>query len=252
MSEFRVQGVQPVLEALRLSDRVMRIWLARESNATSQRLMEAARSAGVPVRRVPREALERMAEPRTRHQGVVAELRQEALRMLELGDLIARLDPPGTALVLLLDGIQDPGNLGAILRSAAALGADGVIVPQDRSAALGPTVVKRSAGAALHVPLVRVVNLKHALPALEEAGLWTAAAVLDGAPAPEVDLDRPLALVVGGEHRGVRPSLARRCQMQISIPMGGGLDSLNAAVAAGILLYETQRQRGIRREEGKP
>lgn len=243
----RVYGVQPVLEALKDPERVERVHLARDKGGATQKIDRIAKAAGVSVKTVPREALDRLAGAGQRHQGVVAELRAARIELLDAETLIQRATArTGRPLLVLLDGIQDPGNLGAILRSAHALGAHGVVVPKDRAAPLGATAIKASAGAALHVPIAQVVNLKHVLEPLTAAGFWTAAAVMDGQPAPEVDLDRPLALVMGNEAKGVRPTLARRCDLQLSIPMAAraSFDSLNASVAAGILLYEVVRQRG--------
>lgn len=238
-----VYGVQPVLEALRDPSRVERVHIARAKSGATLQIERAARAAGVSFRVVPRDALERLSGGQ-RHQGVIAELRSGRVEPVGLEDVIARAGAAPAPLLILLDGIQDPGNLGAILRSAYALGAHGVVLPQDRSAGLGPAAIKASAGAALHVPVAKVVNLKHALEPLAAAGFWTAAAVMDGEPAPTVDFDRPLALVVGNEAKGVRPSLARRCDLRVSIPMAQtGFDSLNASVATGILLYEVERQR---------
>lgn len=247
-----VFGVQPVLEALSRPERVERIHLARERGGATDRIEQAAKTARVAVKAVPREALDRMAGPKQRHQGVAAELREASIEVLDLQGLIDRIAPVERPLVLLLDGVQDPGNLGAILRSAHALGADGVILPQDRTAPLGPAALKTSAGAALEIPIARVVNLKHALDPLTELGLWSAAAVMDGEPARSADLDRGLALVMGGEAKGVRPSLAKRCDLRISIPMAKGFDSLNVSVAAGILLYEVQAQRAENSARQKP
>lgn len=244
-SSDRVYGVQPVLEALKDPERIERIHLSRERGGATQKIDRLAKSAGVIVKSVPKEALDRMVGPGHRHQGVVAELRFGQLQLLDVEDLLARAQGASHPVLVMLDGIQDPGNLGAIIRSVHALGGQGIIVPKDRSAALGAAAIKASAGAALHVPIAQVVNLKHALEPLTAAGFWTAAAVMDGEPAPEADLDRPLALVLGNEAKGVRPSLARRCDLRLAIPMGErvSFDSLNASVAAGILLYEVVRQR---------
>ena len=238
-----VYGVRPVLEALRDPHRVVRIQLAAGRGAALQRVERAAAAAGVRIDTVPRAALDRRAGPEARHQGVLAELREAAVGPIDLQALLDRLAGVEDAIVVLLDGIQDPGNLGAIIRSAHALGADGVIVPRERSAPLNAAAIKSSAGAALHLPVASVGNLKHALEPLAAQGFWIAAASMDGDPAPRVDLTGRLALVVGGEHRGVRPSLARRCDHRVAIPIRGDFDSLNASVAAGILLYEARRQR---------
>ncbi len=236
-----VFGVQPVIEALKEPQEVAKVLLSRERGGATERIEKLCRAAGVPVKMVARDALERLAGG-SNHQGVAAELRAQGAKDVDLDALLDRATEGERPLILLLDGIQDPHNLGAILRSAHALGVDGVVLPQDRSAPVGPAAIKVSAGAALRVPIARVVNLKHALEPLSARGLWTAAAVMDGTAAPQLDLDRPLALVLGGEQKGVRPSLARRCDLQLSIPMAGGFDSLNASVAAGILLYEVRRQ----------
>lgn len=149
-------------------------------------------------------------------------------------------EPP---LILLLDHIQDPHNLGALIRSAHALGAHGVVIPKDRAAPITAAVVRASAGAALHVPISRVTNLKRALDELRDAGVWSAAAVLKGEPSWSARLDGPLALVVGSEGKGVSPTLAEYCDLKVTIPLPGGFDSLNASVAGGVLLYEVLRQR---------
>jgi 23S rRNA (guanosine2251-2'-O)-methyltransferase len=145
-------------------------------------------------------------------------------------------------LVVLLDQIQDPQNLGALIRSTYALGGHGVVIPRDRAAQITPAVVRASAGAALHLLVARVTNLKHALSELKDAGVWSAAAVLDGEPAEKARLDGPLALVIGSEGKGVRPTVAEHCDLKVTIPLAR-FDSLNASVAGGILLYEALRQR---------
>ena len=238
-------GVRPVLEALQGGRAITKILVARERGGTTQRIEQAARVAGVPVKVVPREALDRRAGGRLKHQGVLAELEEARVELLDLEGLLDRIDGSEVPLLVLLDGVQDPGNLGAIIRSAYALGADGLILPQDRSAPLGPTAIKASAGTALHLPVAKVVNLKHALEPLAERGFWTGAAVMDGDPATQCDLTRPFALIMGGEERGVRPTLARRCDFRMTIPMRQEADSLNVSVATGILLYEIKRQRQL-------
>jgi 23S rRNA (guanosine2251-2'-O)-methyltransferase len=145
--------------------------------------------------------------------------------------------------VVLLDGIQDPQNLGAILRSVYALGAHGVVLPTQRAARVTAAVVRASAGAALVVPIAYVSNLKIALDRLVERGVWSAAAVMGGEPLHQAKLAGPLAIVIGGEGSGVRPSLAEKCDLRVGIPLSHGFDSLNASVAAGILLWEALRQR---------
>lgn len=237
-----IYGVQPVLEALR-SGQVERIFVAREAGGKTKRIVDAAQSVGVSVIRMSRRELDQRARTE-KHQGVVAELDRDAAPEADVDSILDRAEAAGEApLLLLLDGIQDPQNLGAIIRSAYALGAHGVVIPKNRAASVTPAVIRASAGAALHVPVARVVNLKHAIERLEQRDVWTAAAVMDGDPAPRVRLDGPLALVIGSEGDGVRPSLAERCDLRVSVPLANDFDSLNASVAAGILLYEAVRQR---------
>lgn len=239
MSEVWVFGLHAVTEALEHPERVRQVWFCRAAGGATDRIEEAAKKSGAKVKSVPRSALERVLEPGARHQGVAAELLRT--EFLSLEGLLSNL--PELPLLVLLDGIEDPGNLGAILRSAYALGADGVVLPKDRSAPLNGVAIKRSAGAALRIPIAQVTNLKHALQPLQQSGVWTAAAVMEGTPIGQVDCTVPLAVVVGAEGKGVRPSLSKRCDFQVSIPMARGFDSLNASVATGIFLFEVGRQR---------
>lgn len=206
------------------------------------RLADAARAAGVKVRRAPRQRLNELAAGAS-HQGVA--LMMAAFPYAELEDIIKSAQAAGDrALVVIADHIQDPHNLGAILRSAAAAGAQGLVMPKDRACPLTPAAIKAAAGAASLVPVARVTNLSAAAQELKEAGLWLLAAATRQAPAPwEHDLVRPLALVVGGEHKGVGSRLMSLCDMSASLPLAEGVESLNASVAAGALLFEIVRQR---------
>src|SRR5262249_53865801 len=179
------------------------------------------------------------------HQGVAARLREFAYASLE--DVLARAKasdrPP---LVVVADGLQDPHNLGAVIRSADALGVHGVVLPKDRSVGVTATVAKASAGAVEHVSVARVTNLSRALEELKEAGLWVAAADPDGEQLLwEARLDGPLAVVVGAEGAGVRPGVLKHCDLRLRIPMGGQVGSLNASVSAALVLYEVARQRAL-------
>ncbi len=238
-----VYGVRPVLEAIRGEQRIDRILIARAQGGQTQRIRAEAKKARIKVSEVPKEELNKRAGT-DGHQGVLACLDTNEVEITDVESLLERAEAQGVPpLIVLLDGIQDPQNLGAIIRSAHALGAHGVVIPKDRSAQVTPAVVRASAGAALHLPIARVTNLKHALERLSLEDVWTAAAVLDGTPAEQARLDGPLAIVIGGEAKGVRPVLAKRCDMSITVPLSEGFDSLNASVAAGILLYEANRQR---------
>jgi len=153
-------------------------------------------------------------------------------------------EAPSPPLLLALDSIQDPHNIGAIIRSAVAAGANAIILPKDRSATITATVIKVSAGSVFHLNICRVTNLVNCFNVLKEAGIWIFGAAKDGArPVYDVDLTVPACLVIGSEGKGLRPFVAENCDLHISIPMQGSLDSLNASVAAGIILFETVRQR---------
>ncbi|AGC44836.1 RNA methyltransferase [Myxococcus stipitatus DSM 14675] len=241
-----VFGVNPVLEALRARpDEVERLYVVEGQLAAraSGELLSRAREAGVRVEKVSRERIAAMADGGV-HQGVVLELR--GFKYADLEDILdaakASKKPP---LVVVLDGIQDPHNLGAIIRSAHALGAHGVVIAKDRAVQVTGTVAKASAGAVEHCLVARVVNISRALEELKEAGLWVAAADV-GATEPmwSARLDGPLALVVGAEGPGVREGVLKHCDHRLRIPMTGQVGSLNASVSAGVLLYEVARQRG--------
>ncbi len=174
------------------------------------------------------------------HQGVVARVRQSGA--YRVSDLLREAAAP--PLLLVLDGLEDPQNLGAVLRTAEAAGVDGVIRQQRRAAPLGAAVAKTSAGAMTHVRIASVVNIAHALDELRAAGLWTVGLAREGGHRyDEVDLCLPVALVVGAEGRGLRRLVRARCDWLVSIPMRGRVESLNVSVAAGIALYEALRQR---------
>jgi 23S rRNA (guanosine2251-2'-O)-methyltransferase len=238
-------GVNPVRELLRAGgEGLAELWLAEGSERarSGAELARLARDRGAKVREAPRAKLDRLAGT-DRHQGVVAVVAD--YRYHDLEALLARAaGRGGPPLLVVLDGIEDPQNLGAIIRSAHALGADGVVIPKDRAAGITPAAAKASAGAVEHCPVARVTNLAQALDRLKEAGVWTVAT--DG-DAPDdlgsVDLTVPTALVLGSEGSGVRPLVRRTCDRVARIPMRGKVGSLNASAAAAIALYEAARQR---------
>ena len=211
------------------------------SPAVAQAL-DLARAAGVKVRRVSRTDLDRLAQGAV-HQGLG--LRLAAAAYAPWDQVVDLAQAAGNrALVVLADHIQDPHNLGAIARSAAAAGATALVVAKDRSCPLTPAVAKAAAGALARLPLCRVTNLTDALNELKTMGLWGLAAATRQAPPPwELNLDLPLALVVGGEQKGVGQRLQKACDLQASLPLAPGCESLNASVATGVLLFEIVRQR---------
>ncbi len=239
-------GVNPIRELLRAGgEGLSELWLAEGGDRARAfaDLARLARERGAKVREAPRAKLDRLAGT-DRHQGVVAVVADYQYRELEdLLDAARRAGEP--PLLVVLDGIEDPQNLGAIIRSAHALGAHGVIIPKDRAAGITSAAAKASAGAVEHCPVARVTNLAQSVDALKQAGVWT---VGTDADAPEdlsqVDLRVATALVIGSEGSGVRPLVLRTCDRVARIAMRGKVGSLNASASAAIALYEAARQRG--------
>jgi 23S rRNA (guanosine2251-2'-O)-methyltransferase len=239
-----IYGRHPVSEALRGGTReIERLFVAEGSRLDD--LIGLARDHGVPVQRVGRAKLDDMVG-RVQHQGVVALV--PAFTYSDIDDVIdAALERGEVPLVLALDLIQDPHNLGSLTRSALALGAHAVIIPKDRAVEVTGTVVKTSAGATAHLPICRVTNLRNALESLKERGLWIyGAAAGEGSAIADTDFVRPSVIVIGSEGKGLRRLVAETCDVLVHVPMSGSLGSLNAAIAGSIVLYEAARQRGKR------
>ncbi len=240
-----VYGMNPVRELLRSgAEGLSELWLAEGGDRPRAfaELERAARDRGAKVRSAPRQRLDRLAGV-SQHQGIVAVVAD--YRSRELPEILEAAAASGRPpLVVLLDGLEDPQNLGAIVRSAHALGAHGVVLPRDRAVGVTPAAAKASAGAVEHVAIARVTNLVRAIEALKTSGLWTVCAVPDGdQDLASVDLRGPTALVLGGEGQGVRPLVRRSCDHAVRIPRLGRVGSLNASAAAAIALYEVVRQR---------
>jgi 23S rRNA (guanosine2251-2'-O)-methyltransferase len=224
--------------------RVRRVLLAeRRADSRVRALEELARSHALPVQRVDSQTL-RQDLGEVVHQGVAAEI--TPLPPWNEDQLLAALQGVKAPLLLALDSVQDPHNLGACLRSADACGVLAVIVPRDRAAQLTPTVRKVAAGAAETTPVVAVTNLVRTLRLLKDGGLWVVGADAAGASAPhELDLRGPLVLVLGAEGSGLRHLTQQNCDFLVRLPQLGALESLNVSVAAGMLLYEAVRQREV-------
>ncbi|NMB00451.1 MAG: 23S rRNA (guanosine(2251)-2'-O)-methyltransferase RlmB [Firmicutes bacterium] len=237
-----VVGRQPVLEALRSGQEINKIMLAKGQRQGSIReILAVAREQGIVVQEVERTVLDKLSDG-TNHQGVLAQLAQ--IRYWELTELLAKpRDPNWAPFLILLDGIQDPHNLGSIIRSCEALGADGVVIPKRRAVGVTSTVMKSSAGAANHVPICRVGNLVSSIEQLKEAGYWIIGADMAGEPCYTQDLTGPVALVIGNEGSGISRLVKEKCDFLSSIPMRGQINSLNASVAASLLMFEVVRQR---------
>ncbi len=243
MDENLVTGLHAVLAALtQHPERVDGVWVSRErQDRRIGEILTAARAAHIKVHQVPRVALDRLAGER--HQGVAARLREAARpRTQNLNEYLAAISGP--PLLLVLDGVQDPHNLGACLRSAEAAGAQAVIVPRDNAAPLSPVARRAAAGAAESVPFFQVVNLARCLRELKEQGIWIVGATQDAETELfRADLKGPTALVLGGEGKGLRRLTQEHCDVLVRIPMAGAVASLNVSVASGICLFEAVRQR---------
>ena len=237
-----VPGLHPVRELLRSGARVDEIVTARDedSGAVLHDILRLARDAAIPVRQADGDEVDRLAGT-SGHQGVLALAPPYAYRSLE--ELSAAA--PAPALLVALDGVTDPHNLGSIARTAEAAGAGGLVVPERRAAGVTPAGEKAAAGALAHLPVARVTNLVRALAQLSARGIWSVG--LDGdAPTSLYDLEllvEPVVLVIGSEGRGLSRLVAERCDALAALPMRGRVGSLNASVAAGAALYETLRRR---------
>ncbi len=237
-----IYGINPVLEALR-AKRVRLLRVVERASGRAGEIVRAAERDGVEVRRVSLTELDRASRGGV-HQGVVAEL--VAVAPLDIQDLLAGT---GTPLIVVLDGIEDPQNVGAILRTVDAAGADGVVRQSRHAAPLDGAAAKASAGAVAHVKVAEVVNIARAVEELKEAGVWTVGLAGDAPKSyDELDLTLPTALVVGAEGEGLRRLVRDRCDLLASIPMRGHVDSLNVSVATSIVLFEALRQRRAQRK----
>ena len=243
-----LEGRNAVREALEAGTGLEKLYVASgETDATLRRLTVFARQQGVPVVYCDRRKLDAMSVTGA-HQGVIAAC--SAVQYVSLDQLLEIAEQRGQApLLVLCDGITDPHNLGAILRTAEAAGCHGVVIPRRRSAGVGATVGKTSAGALAYLPVCKVANLNDAIRKLKKKGLWIYGAAAEGERSLyEVDLTGPAALVIGSEGDGMSRLVREQCDGIVSIPMLGRINSLNASAAAAVLLYEAVRQRQSRSE----
>ncbi len=236
-----------MLEALRAGERIPAEIVVAEGarDERLRELIELARTRNVTVKRVPRASIDR-AIGNTHHQGVMA--RVAAARYADVDDLVSsiakRVGSESEPLVVVLDGVEDPRNLGAILRTAECAGVDGVFVPERRAAGLTDAVAKAAAGAVEHVPVARATNLSRLIEELKERNVWVIGTVANASMSyTEWDWTRPSAVVLGGEGAGLHRLVSEHCDVLVSIPVRGKIQSLNVSVAAGIVLYEALRQR---------
>lgn len=243
MKDEFIYGINPVMEALRGDRQAFELFVAGGGHdRRMEKILALAAGKGVPVRQREKGDITRLCGT-DYHQGVA--LRVEPFPYADLADVLSSWRASGeNGLLLVLDGIQDPHNLGALIRSAACAGAHGVIIPQDRAAGITATVEKSAAGATETIPVARVANIAQTLEELKRDGFWVYGAA-DNAAAPVYgqDFTGHVALVIGGEGEGIRPLVRKKCDLLVAIPIKGGVASLNASVAGGIMLFEVVRQR---------
>lgn len=235
-------GRNPVLEALKAGTTINKLIVAKgEQKGSIQEILHLAKEQRVQVQLVERNKLDKMFAGQN-HQGVAAQI--ATADYVDWQDMLqAAKDKGEDVLLVILDELEDPHNLGAILRSVDAVGAHGVIIPKRRAVPLTDGVAKASAGAVEHVPVARVANIAQTIDELKKRGVWVAGASMDGREMYGQDLKGPLALVIGSEGKGISRLVSEKCDFLVSIPMRGKINSLNASVAAGLLLYEAYRQR---------
>lgn len=240
--ELTIEGRNAVIEAYRAGKPIDKIFIQDGcQDGPIMTIKREAKKQDTLIKFVTKERLDQLSET-GRHQGVIAYA--AAYEYAEIEDILKAAEEKGEPpFVLLLDNIEDPHNLGAIIRTANLAGAHGVIIPKNRAAGLTATVARTSAGALNYTPVAKVTNLTKTMEELKARGLWFVCADMDGTQMYQLDLKGPIGLVIGNEGEGVGRLIKERCDMVASIPMKGNIDSLNASVAAGVLAYEIVRQR---------
>jgi rRNA methylase, putative, group 3 len=241
-NENQVEGRNAILEVFKSGRDVEKILIARGNvEGTIRRIVATATERGIVVQQTDRQRLDDMSQTKN-HQGIIGFV--SAHQYVEVEDIIKIARDKGEdPFIILLDGITDPHNLGAIIRTADACGAHGVVIPKRRSVGLTATVSKTSAGAIEYVPVAKVVNLGNTIDELKKQGIWVACADMTGKDHFDSDMKGPIALVIGSEGEGISRLVKEKCDFNVSIPMKGQIASLNASVAAALLMYEVVRQR---------
>lgn len=240
--EFVIEGRNAVIEAFRAGKTIDKLFVLEHCKEGSiNTVLREAKKQGTVINYVKRERLDQMSET-GKHQGVIAYIAAYEYGSVE--DILKKAEDKGEQpFVIILDDIEDPHNLGAIIRTANLAGAHGVIIPKHRASGLTATVVKASAGAINYTPVAKVTNISKTIEELKEKGLWFVCADMDGTTMYDIDLKGPIGLVIGNEGKGVSRLVKEKCDFIAKVPMFGDIDSLNASVAAGVLAYEIVRQR---------
>ena len=240
--EFVIEGRNAVIEAFRAGKTIDKLFVLEHCKEGSMNtVLREAKKQGTVINYVKKERLDQMSET-GKHQGVIAYI--AAYEYASVEDILKKAEDKGEQpFVIILDDIEDPHNLGAIIRTANLAGAHGVIIPKHRASGLTATVVKASAGAINYTPVAKVTNISKTIEELKEKGLWFVCADMDGTTMYDLDLKGPIGLVIGNEGKGVSRLVKEKCDLIAKVPMFGDIDSLNASVAAGVLAYEIVRQR---------
>ena len=241
-NEYLIEGRNAVIEALRSGKPVDKLFILDGcQDGPVSTIKREAKKTDVIIKFVPKDVLDRLSRT-SHHQGVIAQC--AAYEYAEVDDILNAAKEKGEdPFIILLDNIEDPHNLGAIIRTANLAGAHGVIIPKNRAVGLTPTVARTSAGAVNYTPVARVTNMARIIEELKEKGIWFACADMDGEIMYRQNLTGPLGIVIGNEGDGISRLVKEKCDYICSIPMKGDIDSLNASVAAGVLMYEAVRQR---------
>lgn len=240
---MRIYGIHPVEELLSVApDRVTTVYASDAGASSMETIRKLVADSDALIEPADNARLDELAHGGN-HQGVVAEA--TPFQYVELDELIERTEDASRACLVVLDQVQDPQNLGAILRSAAAMGVDGAVIPKDRAAGVTGAVVRASSGQAFRVPVAQITNVARTVDRLKEHGYWSVAAEMDADSQDlwDIDFDMKTALVIGSEHSGIRRLVHEKCDFYARIPMESGVESLNVAAAATVLLYEIRRQR---------
>ena len=241
--ELTIEGRNAVLEALRAGKPIDKLYVLDGCpDGPVRTIIREAKKGDTIINYVKKERLDQLSET-GHHQGVIAMAASYKYATVE--DILEKAREKGEApFIFVLDNIEDPHNLGAMIRTANLAGAHGVIIPKRRAVGLTPTVARTSAGAINYTPVAKVTNLKQTMEQLKKEGMWFVCADMDGTPYYQMDLKGPMGLVIGNEGEGVSRLIKETCDFVASIPMKGDIDSLNASVAAGVLAFEIARQRG--------
>lgn len=249
MSEAQyLAGRNPVIEAINSGREIERIYISEGASGSAGKLRQLAKSRGIRIDIVEKARLDKMV-PGEKHQGVVAETSE--FEYSEIIDIFEKAESSGEApFVIILDEIEDPHNLGAIIRTAECAGAHGVIIPKRRAAGLTSTVAKSAAGAIESIPVVRVTNLTRAINELKEKGLWIAACDMNGETYYKSNLSGAIGIVIGNEGKGISRLVGEACDFTVSIPLYGNINSLNASNAAAVIMYGIRRARDEEKRGG--